>query len=94
MLEGTRKLFPHDYEEFKSAILEAAEDDELPVHIRLDDIRDFTLKDVQDMFSDFRRDTGLEMEGHLALQPGRQKLQLAVKISLPELHPDEDIPLQ
>ncbi len=49
MMEGTKKLFPKDYEQFKEAMISAANDNSLPVSLQLDDIRDYTLKDLQDI---------------------------------------------
>ena len=81
MLEGTKKLFPTDYERFKTAMIKAADDDELPVRLQLDEIRDYTLKDLQDTFSDFSLETGLEMEGSLFLCHDCGKLHLQLEIS-------------
>ena len=80
MLDGTKKLFPNDYERFKEAMIRAADADELPVRLQLEEIRDYTLKDLQDAFSDFSMETGLEMEGSLFLcrDCGRMHLQLEV----------------
>ena len=69
MLEGTRKLFREDYEQFKEAMISAANDDELPVCLQLNDIRDFTLMDFQDAFSDFSMETELEMKGSFFFLP-------------------------
>lgn len=43
MLEGTRKLFPKDYEHFKASMISAADDGELPVTLQLSDIKDFRM---------------------------------------------------
>ena len=46
MLEGTKKLFPKDYQRFKDAMISAADDNSLPVTLELDEIRDYTLRDL------------------------------------------------
>ena len=81
MLEGTKRLFPNDYQLFKENMIEAANDNSLPVMLQLDDIRDFTLKDLQDTFSEFNTDTGLEMNGSLFLCHDCGKLHLVLEIS-------------
>ena len=81
MREGTRKLFPKDYERFKKCMIEAAEDNNLPVVLQLDDIRDYTLKDLQDAFSDFSTDTSLELHGHLFFCHDCDKLHLELEVS-------------
>ena len=81
MLEGTRKLFPDDYERFKEAMILAANEDDLPVSLQLNDIRDFTLKDFQDAFSDFNMETGLEMNGSLFFCHDCRKLHLMLEVS-------------
>lgn len=83
VLEGTRKLFPNDYERFKASIITAADDGELPVTLQLNDIKDFTLKDVQDLFVQFNLETGLEMTGMLFLNDDTGLLQLQVRIDRP-----------
>ena len=80
MLEGTKKLFPKDYEQFKEAMISAANDNSLPVSLQLDDIRNYTLKDLQDMFSDFIIDTGLEINGSLFFCHDCGKLHLILEI--------------
>ena len=84
MLEGTRKLFPKDYEHFKASMINAADDGELPVTLQLSDIRDFTLRDVQDLFVEFNLETSLEMNGMLFLNDDTGLLQLQVQIDRPE----------
>ena len=81
MLEGTKKLFPNDYPKFKKAMIEAADEDNLPVGMQLDDIDDFTLKDLQDIFSEFSQDTGLEMHGSLFFCHDCGKLHLVVEVN-------------
>ena len=84
MLEGTRKLFPKDYEHFKASMISAADDGELPVTLALRDIRDFSLKDIQDLFVEFNLETSLEMTGLLDLDEDTGMLQLRVRIDRPE----------
>ena len=81
MLEGTKKLFPTDYERFKEAVITAANDNSLPVALQLDEIRDYTLKDIQDTFSDFSLETGLEMNGSLFFCHNCGKLHLVLEVS-------------
>ena len=92
MLPGTKKLFPTDYEKFKKAMLSAAENDELPVVLQLGDVKDFTLKDFQDTFNDFQRETGLEVTGSMFLCDHCDRLHLNLEFSLPAMN--EMIPLQ
>lgn len=80
MLNGTKKLFPKDYQSFKEAMISAANNNSLPVCLQLDDIRDYTLNDLQDTFSDFNMDTGLEMNGSLFLCHDCGKLHLILEI--------------
>ena len=75
---------PSVYEKFKASMLSAADDGELPVTLQLRDIRDFTLKDVQDLFVEFSLETGLEMNGFLSLEDGTGMLQLQVQVDRPE----------
>jgi hypothetical protein len=84
MLEGTKRLMPSVYEKFKASMLSAADDGELPVTLQLRDIRDFTLKDVQDLFVEFSLETGLEMNGFLSLEDGTGMLLLQVQVDRPE----------
>lgn len=81
MQNGTRKLFSTDYEKFKEAMISAANDNELPIGLQLDDIRDYTLKDLQDTFSDFNLETGLEMNGSLFFCHDCGKLHLLLEVS-------------
>ena len=46
MRQGTKKLFPMDYERFIIAMISADKDDELPVVLRTDDIQDCSLGSV------------------------------------------------
>lgn len=80
MLEGTKKLLPTDYKKFTDAMIEAAEGEDLPVVLQLKDINNYTLKDVQDLFYDFRRDTSLDITGNLFIceKCGKLHLQIAV----------------
>ena len=85
MLPGTKKLFPKDYRKFVESMKEAAEKGELPVTLQLDDLKDFTLNDFQDLFIEFQQDTDLDIYGqlHLCEECGRMHLQLTVD------HPEE-----
>ena len=81
MLDGTKRLFPNDYQRFKENMIEAANDNSLPVVLQMDDIRDYTLKDLQDAFTEFSMDTGLEMNGSLFFCHNCGKLHLLLEIS-------------
>lgn len=85
MLPGTKKLFPKDYRKFVESMKEAAEKGELLVTLQLDDLKDFTLNDFQDLFIEFQQDTDLDIYGqlHLCEECGRMHLQLTVD------HPEE-----
>ena len=84
MLEGTKRLMPNEYEKFKVSMISAADDGELPVTLQLSDIKDFTLKDVQDLFVEFNLETGLEMIGLLSLDDSTGMLKLQVQVDRPE----------
>ena len=84
MLNGTKRLFPNDYQDFKKAMLEAEHDNELPIVLELTNIRDFTLKDLEDTFIEFNMDTDLAMEGGFFISPKTGKLCLMVKVDRPK----------
>ena len=80
MLQGTKKLFPTKYAEFKDAMMTAAKEDALPVVLQLDDIKDYTLKDIQDMFHEFQNDTGLNITGTLFICDTCNNLHLLIEV--------------
>ena len=84
MLPGTRKMFGRDYEEFKKAIVEAAEFDALPVAMQVNDAAKHTMRDLQEVFYDVVNDTGLIMTGNLFLCPDCKRLHLLLEINMPE----------
>ena len=84
LLAGTKKLFPTDYQKFKDAMIEAAEEDELPVALSLENVRDFTLKDLQDLFYEFHLDTSLDLTGQLYICKDCGKLHLVLEVNYPE----------
>ena len=88
MLQGTKRLFPTEYESFKDAMTSAAEEENLPIVLQLDDIKDFTLKDFQDAFYEFQMDTGLSIEGHMFICEDCGKLHVAVEVDYPEFEED------
>lgn len=92
LLEGTKKLFPTDYLKFKEAMIEAAEDDSLPIALQLNDIQKFTLKDFEDAFTEFRLDTGLDISGNFFLCPTCDHLHVMIEVDYPEV--DEHTLLQ
>ena len=91
MRKGTRKFFPTDYKDFVSSMIEAAENDELPVLMRLDDVNGYSFNDVKDLFEDFVSDTGLEIGGHFYICNECLQLHFALEINYPE---ENNIPLQ
>ena len=84
MLQGTKKLFPTDYKKFAEAMIEAAETDQLPISLQLDNASDFMFKDVQDMFRDFQNDTGLDIVGSMFLCEECGRLHLLIHVDYPE----------
>ncbi len=84
MLEGTKKLFPTDFEKFKAAMINAADEDELPVSLRLTDISDHTLKDFQDAFTDIGFETGLKVSATLEMDQITGKLMLTMNVDQPD----------
>ncbi len=94
ILEGTRKLFPSDYEKFRDAMIDAANDRELPVTLHIDDVKDFTLKDFQDAFSDFNIDTSLELRASLSYCHKCGKMHVELEVDWPDRDPEEKVLLQ
>lgn len=84
MLNGTKRLFPTDFVEFKEAMIESAEDGTLPAYLQLDDVRDFTLKDFQDAFYEFERDTGLSIAGSLFMCEECGRLHVMIEVDYPD----------
>ena len=84
MLEGTKKLFPHDYDEFKAAMIEAAESDELPVVLSLNKDKGFTLENFRDLFLEFKRDTSLEITANLYMCEVCDDLHVIIQVDYPE----------
>lgn len=91
MLEGTKRLFPTDYERFKDAMIEAANNEELPISLQMDEIQNFTLKDFQDTFYEFERDTGLSIIGSLFICPECGRLHVLIEVDYSDT---DNIPLQ
>lgn len=90
MREGTKKLFPTDYKRFKECMIEAANNNNLPITLQLDDVRHYTLKDLQDAFDDFNMDTSLELTGYLYFCQKCKKLHLVMdvdRLGIKETHP-------
>ena len=80
MREGTKRLFTKDYDKFKESMIEAANENNLPISLQLDDVGDYTLKDLQDAFDDFNMDTSLELTGHLYFCQKCKKLHLIIDV--------------
>lgn len=68
-------------------MLEASQGDELPVMLQLDDLKDFSFRDLQDLFIDFSRDTDLDIYGHLHLCEECGKMHLQLEVDHPEEKP-------
>ncbi len=86
MLEGTQKLFPKDYESLKSAMLEAAENGNLPLTLQLTSPTKFNFQNFQDLFMDFEYDTGLIMTGTFFICNDCGELHVMIEVD----YPDED----
>lgn len=84
MLEGTKKFFPTEYDKFKNAMKEAAEKEELPALLQMDDLSNLSLNDLQDLFYEFNYDTGLSIEGHVFTCDECGMLHLMIEINYPE----------
>ena len=84
MLNGTKKLFPTEYKKFTESMISAAEEGELPVALQLDDIGSVTLKDIQEMFYDFKNDTSLDITGTLFLCNDCGRLHMITEVNYPE----------
>ena len=87
MLPGTKKLFPNDYRKFAESMMAAAEEGSLPITLQLEDLKDYTLKDLQDLFVDFRQDTDLEICGHLLMCEDCGKMHLQLEVDHPAEKP-------
>ena len=85
MLAGTKKLFPTDYEVFKDTMIVAAEEDRLPIALQLNDTSKFSLKDFEDAFAEFERDTGLQITGSFFICPDCGRLHVMVEVDYSEL---------
>lgn len=94
MLKGTKKLFPTDYRSFTEGMTRAAGAGELPVSLQLNDIRDYTLKDFQDVCIDFNRDTGLELQGTFGYCRRCGKMHLFLHVDWPEKEEEDEIYVQ
>lgn len=87
MLPGTKKLFPKDYRKFVKSMIEAAKEGELPVTLQLEDLKDYTLNDFQDLFIQFQQDTDLDLTGQLFLCEDCGKMHLLLTVDHPEEKP-------
>ncbi len=91
-LPGTMKLFPTDYERFKAAMIKAANEKELPVMLQMGGLDDFSVKDFQDLFTEFQLETGLEMHGFFFLCEDCKTMHLMLAVDYPEKK--STVPLQ
>lgn len=87
MLPGTKKLFPTDYRKFVESMKEAEKEGELPVTLQLEDLKDYTLNDFQDLFIQFQQDTVLDLTGQLFLCEDCGKMHLLLTVDHPEEKP-------
>ena len=85
MLEGTKKLFPKDYDKLREVMIQAAEQDKLPIALSLEEDKGFTLKDFRDLFYDFKKDTGLQMTATLYSCDVCDELHTIIEIDMPEV---------
>lgn len=92
MLEGTKKLFPTDYQLFKDKMIEAANKQSLPIVLAMTEDKNFTLNDFKEMFMEFKKDTGLQISSHLFVCDICDKLHVSIEIDYPDV--DEDIMVQ
>lgn len=82
--EGTKRLFPNEFEEFTLMALDAARKGELPVFLELGHLGDYRLKDFEDMMDDFYRKTGLEIDGLLSFSCSGRKMTVSIKVDWPD----------
>ena len=62
--------------------------------LQLNDIRDYTLKDFQDVCIDFNRDTGLELQGTFGYCRRCGKMHLFLHVDWPEKEEEDEIYVQ
>lgn len=92
MLAGTKKLMGNIYDTFVDAMIDAAEDESLPMVMELQESTKFTMHDLYDLMYEFRTDTGLEMTSSSYLCNECGQLHTVITIDYPE--DDNDIPIQ
>jgi len=61
LLDGTKKIAGDDYNNFIRSVSIAAEMDNLPVAVQLDDVDKITINDIREFIYEFHRDTGFSM---------------------------------
>ncbi len=94
MREGTKRIFPTDYEKFTSSMIEAANDRRLPVILEMDKAGDFNLKDFHDALFDFNRDTGLELRGSFYYCNRCNRMHTRLEVDWPSAEEGEEPLLQ
>ena len=81
MLNGTRKLLGDEYPDFVETMINAAEDDELPIALHINESVDITTNDLYDLMYEFHRDTGLDMVTTLFICNDCGRLHAVVEVN-------------
>ena len=86
MLDGTKKIFPTEYEKFVETTVFAAEEDQLPIAFQCDEefIKDITAQDVHDLIYEYHRDSGLDLTATYFMCNHCKKLHLLFEVNYPE----------
>lgn len=67
MYKGTKNFFGKDYEDFKKEMIEAANDNELPVSFQYANPLNLTFEDIDSAFIEFEFETGLSISGNISM---------------------------
>ncbi len=89
--EGTKRLFPGDFDKFTRAAADAARENQLPMILELGNLRDYKLKDFEDLMNDFYRNTGLELNGLLSFSCSSGKMRAIIKVDWPDTEEQESL---
>lgn len=84
MLTGTKKFFPNDYEGFKEAMLQAAEEGHLPATCRIEDVSGYELSDFRDLMYEVYRDTGLGVDICLTFCQQCGCMHMRIEVYIPD----------
>ena len=77
-------MFGETYITLCEQSLEAAEDETLPMNLKLEETFGLTFQDISDLFHDFINDTGLDITGDFYMCDECNKLHLNLRIDYPE----------